>query len=399
MAPRAERNNLILRTAFVSTYPPRRCGIATFTHDLADAAGGGEIAVLHPPEQAPFYPAEVHHRIRKDEYSDYLRTARSLNDCVDVVSIQHEYGIWGGEDGNHVIDFARALHVPVVATLHTVLRDPTPNQRAVLRELVSIAEASVVMSSSAADLLSEAYGVDPRRVRIIPHGVPNVSLVDSSTVKSALGVADRDVILSFGLLGPGKGYELAIDALPAVVAMHPKALYVIVGATHPDLLLREGEAYRRSLADRVAKVGMEDHVQFIDRFVAKSELTQWLQAADVFVTPYPNMGQIVSGTLSYAMGAGRTVVSTPYAYAAELLADGRGVLVPPGSAHGLAASLNGVLSDPVLRAAIGRRAYAHSRAMVWSAVGAEYSALFAEVAAYASQSQSNTAAELVAVNA
>lgn len=399
MAPRAERNNLILRTAFVSTYPPRRCGIATFTHDLADAAGGGEIAVLHPPEQAPFYPAEVHHRIRKDEYSDYLRTARSLNDCVDVVSIQHEYGIWGGEDGEHVIDFVRALRVPVVATLHTVLRDPTPNQRVVLRELVSIAEASVVMSSSAADLLSKAYGVDPRRVRIIPHGVPNVSLVDSSTVKSALGVAGRDVILSFGLLGPGKGYELAIDALPAVVAMHPKALYVIVGATHPNLLLREGEAYRRSLADRVANVGMEDHVQFIDRFVAKSELIQWLQAADVFVTPYPNMGQIVSGTLSYAMGAGRTVVSTPYAYAAELLADGRGVLVPPGSANGLATSLNGVLSDPVLRASIGRRAYAHSRGMVWSAVGAEYRALFAEIVAYASESQSNTAAELVAVSA
>lgn len=394
-----ERNTLIVQTAFVSTYPPRRCGIATFTHDLAAAAGGGEIAVLHPAEQAPFYPAEVHHRIRKDERSDYLRTARSLNDCVDVVSLQHEYGIWGGEDGERVIDFVRALRVPVVTTLHTVLRDPTPNQRVVLRELVSIAEASVVMSSSAADLLRTAYGVDPRRVRIIPHGVPNLPLVDSSTIKSALGIAGRDVILSFGLLGPGKGYELAIDALPAVVAEHPKALYVMVGATHPDLLLREGEAYRRSLADRVAQVGMEDHVQFIDRFVAKSELTLWLQAADVFVTPYPNMAQIVSGTLSYAMGAGRAVVSTPYAYAAELLADGRGILVPPGSADGLATSLNGVLADPVLRAAIGRRAYAHSRGMVWSAVGAEYRALFAEVAADASEIEQLSAAELVAVGA
>jgi glycosyltransferase involved in cell wall biosynthesis len=392
-------DKLIVQTAFVSTYPPRRCGIATFTQDLAAAAGGGEIAVLHPTEQAPFYPAEVHHRIRKDEASDYLRTARSLNHCVDVVSIQHEYGIWGGEDGERVIDFVRALRVPVVATLHTVLRDPQAHQRVVLRELVSIAEASVVMSSSAADLLSTAYGVDPRRVRIIPHGVPNVPLVDSATVKSALGVAGRDVILSFGLLGPGKGFELAIDALPAVVAEHPKTLYVMVGATHPDLILREGEAYRKSLADRVATVGMEDHVQFIDRFVGKGELAQWLQAADVFVTPYPNMAQIVSGTLSYAMGAGRAVVSTPYAYAEELLADGRGVLVPPGSSEGLASGLNQVLGDPVLRAAIGRRAYAHSRAMLWPAVGAEYRALFDEVAADANEDVESPAGELVAVGA
>ncbi|HUG30112.1 MAG TPA: glycosyltransferase [Candidatus Limnocylindria bacterium] len=296
------------------------------------------------------------------------------------MSLQHEYGIWGGEDGEHVLDFARALRVPAVATLHTVLREPSPLQRTVLRELVSIAEASVVMSSSAADLLSTAYGVDPRRVHVIPHGVPDLPLVESSSVKSALGIAGRDVILSFGLVGPSKGYELAIDALPAVVAEHPRALYVMVGATHPDMLLREGEAYRRSLADRVATVGMEDHVQFIDRFVGKGELTQWLQAADAFVTPYPNMAQIVSGTLSYAMGAGRAVVSTPYAYAAELLADGRGVLVPPASADALATALNQVLGDPVLRAAIGKRAYAHTRGMVWSAVGAQYRSLFADLA-------------------
>ena len=297
------------------------------------------------------------------------------------MSIQHEYGIWGGEDGERVIDFVGALGVPVVATLHTVLREPTTRQRAILRELVSIADASVVMSSSAADLLSSSYGVNPARVHVIPHGVPDVPLVDSSTVKPALAMPERAVILSFGLLGPGKGYELTIDALPAVVAEHPNALYVMVGATHPDMLLREGEAYRRSLADRVASVGMEDHVQFIDRFVGKGELTQWLQAADVFVTPYPNMAQIVSGTLSYAMGAGRAIISTPYAYAEELLADGRGVLVPPGSADSFAAAINAVLADPVLRGAIGRRAYTFSRDMVWSAVGARYRTLFAEVVA------------------
>lgn len=371
----------IIQTAFVSTYPPRRCGIATFTHDLAASSGGGEIAVLHPADQAPFYPAEVHHRIRTDEASDYLRTARSLNDCADVVSLQHEYGIWGGDDGERVIDFVRALRIPVVATLHTVLREPTPHQRLVLRELVSLAEASVVMSAAAADLLSRAYGVAARKVHVIPHGVPDLPLVDGAPHKTALGLSGRDVILGFGLLGPGKGYELAIDALPAVVAAHPRALYVMVGATHPTLLLREGEAYRRSLADRVAVAGMEDHVQFVDRFVSKGELAQWLHAADVFVTPYPNMAQIVSGTLSYAMGAGRAVVSTPYAYASELLADGRGVLVPPASADALAAALVQLIGDPVMRAAIGRRAYAHSRGMVWSAVGARYRTLFDEVAA------------------
>lgn len=336
--------------------------------------------MLHPSGPALPYPAEVRHRIRKHEQSDYLRTAQALNRSVDVVSIQHEYGIWGGEDGEHVLDFVRALRVPSVVTLHTVLPDPTPHQRSVLADLVAAAETSVVMSRSAADLLIREYDVDARRLQVIPHGVPDVPLVDSATVKPSLGVAGRDVILSFGLLGPGKGYELAVEALPAVAAAHPNVLYAIVGATHPDLISTEGEAYRQSLIDRIERLGMEDHVQFIDRFVSRAELTQWLRAADVFVTPYPNLGQIVSGTLSYAMGAGRAVVSTPYTYARELLADGRGVLVAPGSPTALAEGLSSVLGDPELRAAIGRRAHAYTRRMIWSAVGADYGALFASLA-------------------
>jgi glycosyltransferase involved in cell wall biosynthesis len=279
-----------------------------------------------------------------------------------------------------VLDFVRALRVPAVATLHTVLREPTPHQRSVLTELVSIAESTVVMSRSAANLLTSGYDVASRHLQVIPHGVPNVPLVDSASVKPGLGVADRDVILSFGLLGPGKGYELAIEALPAVAAEHPSVQYVILGATHPNLVAREGEAYRQSLVARVASLGMERHVQFIDRYVGRGELIQWLEAADVFVTPYPNLGQIVSGTLSYAMGAGRAVVSTPYTYATELLADGRGVLVAPGSATALADGLNSVLGDAEFRTAIGRRAHAFSRRMIWSAVGAEYGALFASLA-------------------
>jgi glycosyltransferase involved in cell wall biosynthesis len=327
---------------------------------------------LHPPDGPLAYEHEVHHRIRRDEPDDYRRTARALDHCADVVSIQHEFGIWGGVDGRYVLDFVRALGHPVVTTLHTVLREPTVGQRAVLSELVARSDATVVMSQSAANLLETTYDVDSTSLDVISHGVPNLPLVDPASVKGDLGLAGRDVILSFGLLGPGKGYELVLDALPAVVAAHPTACYVIVGATHPDLLRTEGEAYRERLVAQAARLGLEDHVRFVDRFVGRVELTRWLEAADVFVTPYPKLDQIVSGTLSYAMGAGRAIVSTPYTYAAELLADGRGLLVPPGSAEALATALDDVLGDRDLREALGRRAYAHSRGMVWSAVGAEY---------------------------
>jgi glycosyltransferase involved in cell wall biosynthesis len=388
---------LIVRTAFVATYPPRHCGIAAFTHDLAAASSHREVVALHPPEQASAaYPVEVHHRIRKESRADHVRIAAALGDCVDLVSIQHEYGIWGGEDGEYVLDFARALDVPAVTTLHTVMRHPTPRQRAILTELIGLTDATAVMSRSAADLLSSAYGVERSRLHVIPHGVPDLPLIDAATVKPRLGVEGREVILSFGLVGPGKGYELAIAALADVVVAHPNVLYVVVGATHPDLVLREGEAYRDGLIAAVAAHGLGDHVRFVDRFVGKVELSRWLEAADVFVTPYPNLDQIVSGTLSYAMGAGRAVVSTPYAYARELLADGRGVLVPPASPAALGAALTDVLDDPERRAAIGKRAYAYSRRMVWSAVGADYGALFATVAA---PRRMAPRAELVAANA
>jgi len=379
--PAIERNHGIVRTAFVSTYPPRRCGIATFTESLAAATESREIVALHPVEQTERYPLEVHHRIRRDVRPDYASVARSLAACVDVVSVQHEYGIWGGEDGSHVLDFVDALDVPAVATLHTVLRTPTARQRAILSDLVATVAATVVMSRSAAHLLTTAYGVDPGRLDIIPHGVPDLPLVDANMLKAKLELTGRRVLLSFGLLGPGKGYELAIEALPAVVARHPDVCYVIVGATHPDLLRHEGEAYRTSLVAKVKALGLRDHVRFVDRFVGRVELTRWLEAADVFVTPYPNLDQIVSGTMSYAMGAGRAIVSTPYAYAAELLADGRGVLVPPGSPARFADALNEVLGDDVLRGRLGAAAYAHSRGMVWSEVAADYRRVFDRVSA------------------
>jgi glycosyltransferase involved in cell wall biosynthesis len=327
---------------------------------------------LHPIEQAAPYPIEVHHRVRRDVLADYIQAARALERCVDVASIQHEFGIWGGQDGAYVLDFIRELRVPAVTTLHTVPGDPTPNQLALLTELVARSESTVVMSNAAAALLTGTYGADPSRLDVIPHGVPDLPWVDADTVKAGLEMTGRLVMLSFGLLGPDKGFELAIDALPAIVARHPTACYVIVGATRPDLLRSEGEAYRERLVARVARLKLQRHVRFLDRFVGRVELIRWLQAADVFVTPYPQPDLSVAGTLAYAMGAGRAVVSTPYPYAAELLADGRGTLVPHGSARDLAAGVNAMLGDPDRRAAIGRRAHEYSRSMVWSAVGAEY---------------------------
>jgi glycosyltransferase involved in cell wall biosynthesis len=327
---------------------------------------------------------EVHHRIRRDERADNAKTARSLVECVDVVSIQHEFGIWGGPDGGYVLDFIEALDVPVVTTLHAIPREPTVGERAVLSELIARSEATVVMSRSAVALVTSTYGVDDRKLVVIPHGVPDLPLVDPASVKAGLGIEGREVILSFGLLGPGKGIELALDALPAIVAEHPATCYVIVGATHPELVRVEGEAYRSRLVAQVEALGMNDHVRFVDRFVGRVELIRWLEAADVFVTPYPKLDQIVSGTLAYAMGAGRAIVSTPYTYAAELLADGRGMLVPPGSPEALARALIDILGNSELRATLGRRAHAYSRRMVWSSVGAEYRALFDRVTVKAS---------------
>jgi len=329
------------RTAFASTYVPRRCGIATFTYDLATAVGNHEIVALHPADETGTYPSEVRHRVRRDYLADYLMAARAINaDGVGTVSVQHEYGIWGGRDGEYVLDFVRALNKPVISTLHTVLRNPTAHQRQLLVGLIRASAASVVMSRSAAELLTRVYGVQPERLDVIPHGVPELPLVSSDSVKARLGIG---------------------------------------GGTHPDLICHEGEAYRDGLKDRAIALGVADQVQFVDRFVGKAELGDWLTAADIFVTPYPNLEQIVSGTLAYAMSAGRAVVSTPYAYATELLGNGRGRLVEPGSPSALARSFVELLGNHDKRLTMGRLAYMYSRSMVWSQVGAQYRRLIERV--------------------
>lgn len=372
-----DRSTAIVRTAFVSSYPPRRCGIATFTGDLSRVTPDREIVALHPLEPVAPYAFEVHHRIRRDERPDYARTARSLERCADVVAIQFEAGIWGGQDGEAVLDFVRPLKLPAVVTLHTLHRKPTPQQREIMVELTETVRAVVVMSDAAATLLTKVYGTDPGRIQVIPYGVPDLP-VSADTIKTNVALDGRDVILSFGLLDPDKGYELMIDALPAIVAEHPTAIYVIVGATHPDVLLRDGEAYRASLVARAAKLHMTSHVRFVPEFVGRVELARWLQAADVFVTPNPDLDTMVSGTLSHAMAAGRAIVSTRYPYATELLAESRGVLVAPAP-EALATGVLRLLGNPKLRLAMGARAHEHSRSMVWTKVGAEYQELFDRV--------------------
>jgi glycosyltransferase involved in cell wall biosynthesis len=336
---------------------------------------------LNPADEPGPYPAEVRHVIGRDTLADYYHVAWALNRCgVDVVSVQHEFGIWGGEWGSFVLDFVAQLRVPAVVTLHTVLRDPSWLQRSIITGLVDAAAATVVMSRSAATLLASKYGIDPGRVTVIPHGVPGLPVSSPAAIKLRRNFGGGPLILSFGLIGPGKGYETVIGAMPAVVEAFPDASYVVVGATHPDIVRRDGETYRHRLESLALQLGVAGHVRFVDRFVEPAELGSWLAAADIFVTPYPNLEQIVSGTLAYAMGAAKAIVSTPYAYAAEMLARDRGLLVEPGAPEALAEAFIHLLRDQALRARLGRRAYEHSRSMLWPVVAGRYEALFARAA-------------------
>jgi glycosyltransferase involved in cell wall biosynthesis len=388
------------RNAFVATYPPRRCGIATFTHDLAVATGDQQIVALQPPDGPPAYSSEVRHVIRRDHREDYLRVAMALNRSdARVVSVQHEYGIWGGDDGEAVLDFVAALQIPVVTTLHTVPQSPTAGQRRILMRLIEASSAAVVMSEAAAGLLGRKYAVDALALDIVAHGVPDLPLVDPNLVKPRLGMATAPMILSFGLLGPGKGYEAVIEAMPAVTRSCPTAYYVILGATHPELVRREGETYRTKLARLAEDLGVADHVIFVNRFVTRMELGLWLTAADIFVTPYPNRDQIVSGTLAYAMSAGKACVSTPYVYAVEMLEGGRGRLVDSGSPEAFAEALTELVRDDDLRRRIGRKAYDFSRTMIWPAIGEKYRRIFDRVCGRESISTRAREVEVGAVNA
>ncbi|GAB4232167.1 MAG: glycosyltransferase family 4 protein [Acidobacteriota bacterium] len=372
--------------ALVGTYVPRQCGIATFTRDLHQALREEDpllnafaLALDDIPEGYR-YPPEVRFQIRAHRLRDYDLAADLLNiNQVDAVILQHEYGIFGGNSGDYVLALARNLRMPLITTLHTILKEPNAEQEAILKELARVSDRVVTMSRLGAEFLRDIYRVPESKIAFIPHGIPDVPFVDPAFYKDQFGLESRQVLLTFGLLSPGKGIEVAIRALPRIVAEHPDVVYVVLGATHPHILKREGNAYLHGLQRLAAQLGVENHVIFHNRYVSLDELCGYIGAADIYITPYLNEAQIVSGTLSYALGMGKAVVSTPYWYAQEMLADGRGCLFPFGDSDALAEIVMDLLRNPVRRNAMRKKAYLAGRSMTWKEVGRSYLMLANEV--------------------
>ena len=371
------------RVAFVGTYPPRRCGIATYTRDLRNAVAAElsctECLVVPVVETdaACEHPAEVRFAFRDDSLPAYRRAAEYLNVCnIDVVSLQHEYGIFGGPAGEHVLTLIRGLRMPVHTTLHTVLAEPAVREREVMEELVGLSARLAVMTERGRLLLRDRYGVDDNRIDVIPHGIPDMPLLDPAAARQRLGLEADKLLLTFGLLAPSKGIEHVLAALPEILAAQPDTVYAVVGATHPQLVRREGEGYRERLEQLAVEKGVRDRVLFVDRYVELPELLAFIAAADVYLTPYLGQDQITSGTLAYAFGCGKPVISTPYWHAAELLADSRGVIVPFADPAAIARETCRLLADDRGRGEMARRAWEEGRMMTWSRVAARYAAAF-----------------------
>lgn len=367
------------RIAFLGDYLPRLCGIATFTHDLCEAvaraAPGADcfVGAVNDRVEGYDYPSRVRFEMAEKDLDSYRRAADFLNfNNAEVLSVQHEFGIYGGAAGSHLLALLKELRMPVVTTLHTVLREPNAAQRKVMEELTRRSDRLVVMARKGAEILRESYDVPDEKVDIIPHGIPDLPFADSSLCKPQFGVEGRSVLLTFGLLGPGKGIEHVIEALPEIARRHPSVVYLVLGATHPHLLAREGERYRLSLERLAEDRGVKEHVIFYNRFVSLDDLKEFIGAADIYLTPYLNEAQVTSGTLACVFGAGKAVVSTPYWHAQELLADGRGVLVPFRNPNAIAEGVCGLLNDPARMETIRHDAYAIGREMIWPAVAQRY---------------------------
>jgi glycosyltransferase involved in cell wall biosynthesis len=371
------------RIAFIGNSLPRRCGIATFTTDLQQAISASRsgletfIVAMTDHGRDYDYPSSVALQIKADNIEDYARAADFLNaGRFDTVCLQHEFGIFGGESGAHILTLLSRLTMPVVTTLHTVLAKPTTVQRAVLNGIVEASSKIVVMADKARELLRSVYHVPDDKIEIIAHGIPDVAFVGPDAAKATLGFGGKAVILTFGLLSPNKGIEVMIDAMPSILKRRADAVYVVLGATHPNLVRDQGETYRESLMARVRELGVEHHVVFLDQFVDQATLLEFISMCDVYVTPYLNEAQMTSGTLAYSFGLGKPVVSTPYWHACELLADGRGVLVPFGDAAAIGSEIGELLADDVRRQAMCKRAYAVSRTMTWERSAERYMSVF-----------------------
>ena len=365
------------RIALIGGFTPRRCGIATFTADIHDsliAAAPGiavDVYALTPAAEHIRFDPAVCATIIEGEVASYHAAARAIEASeADVVWLQHEFGLFGGPAGDMVLELAERVAAPLLVTLHTVIPDPDADQARVMRRLVALATRLVVMSERSRFLLRSVYGADAEQIVLIPHGVPDRPFGRSAQFKAQLGFSGRRVLLTFGLLSQGKGIETVIRALPGICAAHPDLVYCVVGATHPNLIAREGEAYREGLKALAVSLGVEAHVHWIDAFVETGELLDLIEAADIYVTPYPGAAQSTSGTLSYAVALGKAVVSTPYVHALELLGEDHGVLVPFGDSAAIAREISALLDDPERLAALQGRAYARGRAMIWPAFAA-----------------------------
>ena len=365
------------KIAMLGNHVPRQCGIATFTTDLSDAitAEFSEfdcfVVAMNDAGRRHAYPPRVRFEVAESDIVSYRRAADFLNvNKADVVCVQHEYGIFGGKAGSHILDLLRELRMPIVTTLHTILGEPNPLQRRVMDELTQLSERLVVMSAQGAALLRQVHGVPEHKIDVIPHGIPSVPYASGS--KDRLGIGSKSVILTFGLLSPDKGIEHVIDALPTVLARYPDTVYIVLGVTHPHVKERYGETYRLMLENRAQRLGVDSSTIFHNRFVNPGELTEFLSAADIYVTPYLKPEQSTSGTLAYAVGSGKAVISTPYLYARELLAEGRGILVPWRNSEAIAREVVDLLSDDAKRLALRERAAAHRHSMVWPAVARRY---------------------------
>ncbi len=371
------------RIAFIGNYLPRECGIATFTTDLCTALGaefGHERLFAIPvndPDSSYEYPDKVRLELAQEDVSSYERAADFLNfNGNDLVCLQHEYGIYGGTAGRHVLALLRKLKMPLVTTLHTVLREPDAGQRLVLEEIAQLSDRIVVMSELAAQMLREVYAVPGGKIDVIPHGVPDLPFMDPNYFKDRFGTEGKSVLLTFGLLSPNKGIENVIRALPAIRAKHPNVVYLVSGVTHPHIRRREGERYREGLVALAEELGVSAQLILNNRFVSAEELVEHVGAADIYITPYRQEAQIVSGTLAIALGAGKAIVSTPYWHARELLADKRGVIVPFDSPDAIAEAVLGLLENDAERHAMRKRAYLHSRGTTWPKTAQAYMASF-----------------------
>lgn len=376
------------KIAILGDYPPRQCGIATFTRDLRDAVAARRpdwdcpVIAVTETEANREYPGEVRFEIPEDDREAYLRAADFLNlSHTDVLCVQHEFGIFGGPAGAHVTELLGRARMPTVTTLHTVLADPTPEQRSAFAGIVENSSKLVVMTGHGAEMLRDIHGVAPGKITVIPHGIPDTPFMDPNFHKDRFGIAGRPMLLTFGLLSPGKGIEYGIRAIPEIASRHPDVVYLILGATHPNLLRREGEAHRRHLQSLARELGVEDHVRFVNRYVDNAELCEFIGAADIYLTPYLNEAQITSGTLSYCFGAGKAVVSTPYWHARELLSGGLGQLVPFRDAGAIASAVILLLDEDSRRHSIRKQAYLAGREMVWPKVAEAYDAVFEEARA------------------